>query len=138
MNEILATMMSWAILLTGYPAPAALPEMAMVPHSYLDKAACYGHKCKVLGWFPPGRTIYLDARLDPQASLYASSVLLHELVHYLQQESGKYGKPSCEAAMEMEREAYAVQREYFVRYGVYQPLGFSMHAVGCERAVHQD
>ena len=135
MDELLATMLSWAITLSGYPAPAQPPTLAMVSHAYLEQAACEGRRCKVLGWFPPGHTVYLDDRLNPQDSLYASGVLVHELVHYLQQESGRFGKPySCEAAVEMEREAYAAQREFFVRYGVYQPIGASMHAVGCARA----
>lgn len=33
----------------------------------------------------------------------------------------------------MEREAYGVQREFLLRYGVYQPVGMSMHHAGCER-----
>ena len=30
--------------------------------------------------------------------------------------------------------AYGVQREYLLRYGVYQPVGVSMHNVGCQEA----
>jgi hypothetical protein len=37
----------------------------------------------------------------------------------------------------MEREAYGVQQAYLVRYGVYRPIGISMHNVGCTLAAKQ-
>lgn len=139
MNDLYAAIMSWAVTLSGYVTPADMPDVTMVPHATLVEKACAGRECKVLGWFPPGRVIYLDDRLKPGDDLYASSVLLHEMVHYLQQESRKYGTPySCDSLITMEREAYAVQREYFVRYGVYRPIGSSMHSVGCALAANQE
>lgn len=138
MDELMGILMSWAVLLSGYTAPAQSPQLVRVPASYLSAAACHGRPCKVMGWFPPGQQIYLDERLDPRASVYASSVLVHEMVHYLQQESGKFGTPhSCESTIAMEREAYAAQREFLLRYGVYQPVGASMHHVGCELAAQE-
>jgi hypothetical protein len=139
MNELYAIMMSWAMALTGYPAPSSPAEVVMVSHGHLVENACSGSECKVLGWFPPGSKIFLDNRLNPHESLYASSVLVHEMVHYLQQESGRWGKPhGCAALVDMEREAYAIQRKYLTRYGVYQPVGASMHAVGCELAAQHE
>jgi hypothetical protein len=132
MNELFAILMSWAATLSGYPRPVTLPEVVVVPHSYLVAEACGGHECKVLGWYPPGQKIFLDDRLDPVNSLYASSIVVHEMVHYLQQQSGHYEEgPTCSSAIERERQAYAVQREFLVRSGEYLPVGASMHAVGC-------
>lgn len=31
----------------------------------------------------------------------------------------------------MEREAYGVQQRFLVAYGVYRPVGSSLHRVGC-------
>lgn len=133
MNELYAVLMSWAVTLSGYGAPATQAEVVAVPASYLVQHACGGQPCKVLGWFPPGNTMYLDERLDPRNDLFAASVLVHEMVHYLQYESGRYAKDrSCEEVIRLEREAYAVQREFLLRYGVYRPVGASMHHVGCE------
>jgi hypothetical protein len=133
MNEIYAIMMSWAVTFTGYPIPETHPDIAAVSHSYLVEQACGGRECKVMGWFLPGNTIYLDKRLNPKSSLYASAILLHEMVHYVQQQSGKLNaRFSCETAIALEREAYAAQQEYLTRYGVYQPVGVSMHRSGCE------
>lgn len=132
MDDLYAIFMSWAVTLSGYPAPAQLPEVVAVPHSYLVKAACNGRECKVMGWFPPGQRIYLDERLRPRDDLLASSVVVHEMVHYLQQESRGGLAGSCADFIALEREAYQVQREFLHRYGVYQPVGVSMHHAGCE------
>jgi hypothetical protein len=88
----------------------------------------------VVGWFPPGEKIYLDERLDAKGDLFASSIVVHEMVHYLQHRSGKFGGVpySCKDSLAMEREAYQAQREYLLRYGVYYPVGISMNHVGCE------
>ena len=80
-------------------------------------------------------TIFLDERLDPQDSLYAASVVVHEMVHYLQYRArGEKGFIDCESTVQLEREAYQAQRDFLLRYGVYQPVGVSMHRVGCELA----
>lgn len=136
MDEIYVILMSWAVTLSGYTAPINKAEIMPVPHSYLVEHVCGGRECKAMGWYPAGNKIYLDERLNPSDNLYASSILLHEMVHFLQHESGKYRNGyTCSQAMEMEREAYGVQREYLLRYGVYQPAGVSMHLASCEVAI---
>jgi len=135
MDALYAVLMSWAVTLTGYPMSDHKPVIEMVSHSYLERVACEGRQCKVIGWFPPGETIYLDDRLDPEHDLLASSVVVHEMVHYLQHVSGGHLPPySCEESLAMEQEAYQAQRDYLLKYGVYQPIGISMHHVGCELA----
>ncbi|MGH8750432.1 MAG: hypothetical protein ACREUV_01855 [Burkholderiales bacterium] len=139
MNELYAILMSWAVTLSGYGVPASQPEVVMVPHSYLVQQACNGRECKVMGWFPTGHSIYLDRRLKPEHNIYASSIVVHEMVHYLQYQSARYKLPySCEDVIEMEREAYRIQSEFLVRYGVYQPVGVSMHHAGCETLAHSE
>jgi len=135
MNELYAILMSWAATLSGLPLPAQMPTIFQVPHSYLVEAACSGRECKVMGWFPPGNTIYLDSRLNPRDNLLASSIVVHEMVHYLQHQVVAKDLPfDCVSTIALERQAYGVQREYLLRYGVYQPVGVSMHNVGCEEA----
>lgn len=135
MHELYAILMSWAVTLSGLPPPNEMPEIVQVSHIYLVKTACSGHECKVMGWFPPGNTIYLDQRLNPQENLLASSIVVHEMVHYLQHQGTTRNQPfDCVSTISLERKAYAVQREYLLRYGVYQPVGVSMHNVGCSEA----
>jgi hypothetical protein len=67
----------------------------------------------MLGWFPKGPTIYLDSSLDPVNDLAARSVLLHELVHFVQQENEAYAMlPVCQGWNEREREALTAQFEF--------------------------
>lgn len=132
MEELLAIMMSWAVTLSGYPAPAHMPTVELVPHAVLVAQACGNQECKVLGWFPPGETIYLDDRLDLQNDLYADSILVHEMVHYLQhQKVAASFHQTCVTNIGAEREAYQAQREYLLRYGVFQPVGYGMSDSHC-------
>jgi hypothetical protein len=128
MNELYEALLSWAVVLTGYS-----PQVVVTSHAYLEQQACEGRRCKVMGWYPSGSVIYIDEALDVEKDLYASSVVVHEMVHYLQQASGRHAANySCEEAIEMEREAYAVQQAYLIRYGVYRPIGSSMHYSHCK------
>ena len=96
-------------LQSGYPLPEAAPQIDFLTHEELQSRACSGD-CAVLGWFPPGRTVYLDVRLDPLGNIAARGVLLHELVHYVQQESEAFAKePECDRWLRREREAFDIQ-----------------------------
>lgn len=142
MSDLYAALLSWAITLSGYPAPAEPPVVVAKPHAFFVDQACHGQECKVLGWYAGGRNVYIDETLDPQNNLFASSILVHEMVHYLQgvargDEALKGGvaftvQPSCKQSIQWEREAYSVQREYILRYGAYLPVGASMLHVHCE------
>lgn len=134
MNELYAVLLSWATTLSGYPAPDVPAEVVPVSHEVLVQRACGGRACKVLGWFPPGPRIYIDERLGPADDLVAASILVHEMVHYLQYRSGAFDGFDCAKSIELEREAYAIQREFLLRYGVYRPVGVNSHRVGCTLA----
>jgi hypothetical protein len=132
-DELHATLLSWAVTLSGLPAPLQAPQVRRMPHAFFVESACRGHECKVLGWFPPGETVYVDDRLDPRGDLMAASIVVHEMVHYLQYRAAAQGLDfSCAQSIAMERQAYGTQREFITRYGVYRPVGASMHQVGCE------
>ncbi len=133
LSDLHQALMSWAISLSGLPAPARQPRVLKMAHAFFVSNACGGRECKVWGWFPPGDTIYLDSRLDPQYNLLAASIVVHEMVHYLQFLAAPPDTEfSCAKAIELERQAYAVQQEFISRYGVYHPVGASMHQVGCD------
>jgi hypothetical protein len=133
LSELHQALLSWAVSLSGLPAPSQPPRVLQKPHAFFVSNACGGHECKVWGWFPPGDTIFLDNQLNAQDNLLAASVVVHEMVHYLQFRAARGGAEfSCARAIELERQAYGVQREFIARYGVYHPVGASMHQVGCE------
>ncbi|MCG8360893.1 MAG: hypothetical protein MI920_35490 [Kiloniellales bacterium] len=94
---------------SGYPVPAEPPRVEFLPHAELEQRACEA-PCSVLGWFPPGDTVFLDDRLDPLGNLAARGILLHELVHYVQQENEAFAnEPECERWLKREEEAFDVQ-----------------------------
>jgi hypothetical protein len=151
MSELYAVLLSWAVTLSGYPAPGQPPEVLARPHSFFVERACNGRECKVMGWYAGGRNVYIDERLDAEKDLLASSIVVHEMVHYLQavargDDTLKDGAafstaPSCEQIVRWEHEAYAAQREFILQYGRYLPVGASMLHVHCDKEhaqkVHQ-
>lgn len=101
--------------LTGYDVPAAPPDVVFLPQRELAERAC-GGPCKVFGWFPPGKVVYLAERLRPLDNVYTQSVLVHELVHYAQQESGVYaGRTTCRDWRLREEEAFDAQLRWVVQ-----------------------
>jgi hypothetical protein len=133
MNDLLQVLLSWAVVISGYPAPAQQPEVVRVPHAFMVEHACNARECRVLGWYAGGRAIYIDERLDPQNDLFHSSIVVHEMVHYLQHEAGVLTKVSdCKQALLFEREAYSVQSMYLTRYGMYRPVGAASVSATCQ------
>ena len=142
MSDLYATLLSWAVTLSGYPAPPEAPIVVAKPHAFFVENACNHRECKVLGWYSGGRNLYLDETLDPEESLFASSIVVHEMVHYLQAvargDASLAGgaafnvTPSCRQFVHWEFEAYAVQREYILRYGTVLPVGGAMRDAHCE------
>jgi hypothetical protein len=143
MADLYAALLSWAITLSGFPAPSEPPIVVPRPHAFFVEQACHGQECKVLGWYAGGSQVYIDETQDAESSLFASSIVVHEMVHYLQGvargDSLVHGAafnvaPSCAQSVHWEHQAYAVQREYILRYGAYLPVGLSMLHVHCEQA----
>ena len=76
--DLYAALLSWAVTLSGYPAPAVPPVVVTKPHAFFVAQACNGQPCKVLGWYAGGKNVYVDETLDPENSLFASSIVVHE------------------------------------------------------------
>ena len=105
--------------LSKYPLPDKLPTISFLSSADLSRLAC-NSRCLVLGHYPGGETIYLDEKLKPETNLFDRSVLLHELVHYLQYSSGqnaellKTTQEKCVLWYKREQEAYAIQDAFLV------------------------
>jgi hypothetical protein len=129
--ELCAVLLAWAIHLSDYDPIEGCPEFREVPHAWLEEHACNGRSCKVLGWYPgEGDVVYLDDRMDIENNLLHTSIALHEVVHWLQGEAGALLQ-DCETSIAAEREAYAIQRQYLVEYGRYQPVGSVLPMLRC-------
>ena len=94
---------------TGYAIPGIPPRIRTLPHGELEDRVC-GQPCGVIGFTTPQGEILLDDSLLVGIDPTATSILVHELTHFMQirNTSGAVAY-NCSAWREREREAYDVQ-----------------------------
>jgi hypothetical protein len=99
--------------LSTYPEPYHLPPVQLRPVTELQQMVCKG-PCQVRGFYLPRKGVFLNDALDVEHDVIARSVLLHELVHHLQEISGRYSSMTnqCDRWWVREREAYDIQNAY--------------------------
>ncbi len=94
---------------TGYAIPGDPPHVRMLPHAELAYRVC-GADCGVLGFTTPEGEVLLDDSLPVGVDPTATSILVHELTHFLQVRSSEGPLATdCASWREREREAYDVQ-----------------------------
>jgi hypothetical protein len=72
------------------------------------------------------------------AATWARGILLHELVHFLQQENGAFAeRPGCDAWSPREQEAYRIQYEWLWAHRAFAALRRSRPEVPMRRACDQ-
>ncbi len=129
--ELMPALVSALDQLSKYHRPVALPEIIRVPHERIEAMVCNA-KCGALATYRPGEGIYLDDRLKPETQLFDRSILLHELVHYVQDMSDEHGdmRP-CMRWYQREQEAYAIQKIFLFMTGSPTRVGYSAHKSTC-------
>jgi hypothetical protein len=130
--ELMPALVSALDQLSKYHRPVALPEVIRVPHERIEAMVCKA-KCGALAAYRPGEGIYLDERLNPETQLFDRSILLHELVHYLQDMSDALGgmRP-CERWYQREQEAYAIQKIFLFMTASPTRVGYSAQKSTCD------
>lgn len=130
--ELMPALVSALDQLSKYHRPVALPEVIRVPHERIEAMVCNA-KCAALAAYRPGEGIYLDERLKPETELFDRSILLHELVHYVQDLSDEHGdmRP-CQRWYQREQEAYAIQKIFLFMTGSPTRVGYSAHKSTCD------
>jgi Zn-dependent peptidase ImmA (M78 family) len=116
-QEVIAALLSWAIQLGGFAKPDHLPAVVYKPHVWLVAEACNNRPCNVLAWYRNEGVIYVDERLMDNETSFVASLIVHELVHFLQDQTGQYSSQSCNDTIARQREAYAVQNAYLAAVG---------------------
>jgi hypothetical protein len=110
--EVIASLFLIVSELSGYAGPREMPPLHMLSVSEMQEQLCKG-ACGVRAFYLDGKGIYLRDDLDFVNDLKARSILLHELVHHVQQESGKFDALTpCEKWFAREEEAYRIQNAY--------------------------
>jgi hypothetical protein len=114
-TELIAVLLSWAASLSGYTYPETAPPVEYRGPDFFVEQACRGAEdCRVAAWYDAG-TIYLREDLSDLEDPVVRSVVVHELVHYLQDLSGRFPVDDCESDLKREQEAYSIQRTYLNR-----------------------
>lgn len=97
---------------TGYAVPGDQPRIVSLPHAALEERVC-GRPCRVMAFTWPNGTIIIDDALRIGGDAMATSILVHELTHFLQMRSVTHPLPTgCAAWTEREREAFEVQARW--------------------------
>jgi hypothetical protein len=110
------------------------PRIVEIEPAVLQQKAC-GGSCKVIAWYGPDATIYLDRRMDPENNIMARSILLHELVHHVQFKLARHMAAGCDQWLMRERQAYEVQARWLFEYGVdARPLYMQARTLMCSPA----
>ena len=104
--------------ISGYPIPAAVPEVHVLSLQQLQARVC-SYACPVRAFYLKGEGVFIEQSLDFHADAKARAILLHELVHHVQILSARFDSLSeCEAWYAREHEAYQIQNEYLRAEGV--------------------
>ncbi|MBI3527471.1 MAG: hypothetical protein HY067_05820 [Betaproteobacteria bacterium] len=130
--ELMPALVSALYQISKYHRLVATPEVIRVPHERIEAIVCNA-KCAALAVYRPGEGIYLDEQLKPETNLFDRSVLLHELVHYVQDMSDEHGdmRP-CMRWYQREQEAYAIQKIFLFMTGSPTRVGYSAHKSTCD------
>lgn len=123
MKEWVLYIMTWASRLSGYPMPDAMPQVQLEPESWFSHRVCRDHiPCPVYGLYEDHDVVYLRSDLTDSAK---DHIAVHEFVHYLQHQSGRFDLRSCLDTDKREQEAFRVQSLFisqvqggFERFGI--------------------
>jgi len=97
---------------TGYAIPGDPPRITPVPHDEVAQRVC-GGPCQVFGFTLPDGEIIIDDALAIGSDPVATSILVHELTHFLQMKSiAHLRQVTCRIWNDREREAFEVQTRW--------------------------
>ena len=138
-GDIIIVLMAWAVAITGYEFPEVLPQIVYANHSHFVEKLCGGvdtekDPCVVRAYYndDDNAKIYLNTKyweINRPWTPYQTGIIVHEMVHYLQDLSGKYENFSewsddkyCDARKERQIEAYRTQDIYMLTVFTYRRL----------------
>lgn len=110
--KLVATLLTAISGYTGYAIPGDPPHITTLSHDALAQRVC-GRPCQVFGFTWPDGEIVIDQGLRIGTDPVATSILVHELTHFLQFKSVAHPEPvDCRTWNDREREAFSVQTRW--------------------------
>jgi hypothetical protein len=117
MPELVDSLLDTIARMSNYRKPDFTPRVSKVSRAEIERTVCNG-PCPVKAWHLPEAGIFIDDSLTPETDLVHRSILLHELVHFLQDVNGEgAGLDECGRWLQREREAYWLQNQYLALIG---------------------
>jgi hypothetical protein len=119
--------------LIRYPKTKTTPEIHWIPQREVARQVCK-KECPVRAGFVAGQGIFLSDSLNPIDDAFDRSILVHELVHHLQEQSHSYDHETpCRRWHAREMEAYAVQNAYLMHIGSNRHVGGGLSIAVCRQ-----
>jgi len=132
MEQLVPALLGAIDKLSKYPRPETMPEVRRVARERIAELACV-RPCGVRAIYHPGEGIFMDERMQPETNLFDRSVLLHELVHYVQDLANERGEMEpCKRWYFREFEAYAIQKRFLMLVGSPVRVGYSGRTSPCD------
>lgn len=132
LNGLAKTLLLEIEHLSRYWASKQLPPIAIVSQDEINRIVCK-KPCAVRAAYLPERGVLLADTLDPLNEALDRSILVHELVHFLQEINNRYSELSpCKRWFQREHEAYAVQNQYLYRINANRHVGGMLEPSMCE------
>lgn len=89
----------------------ASPQILQVTQKELAAKLC-NRPCPVHAYFEPGKGIWLADQVNVSQDLNARSILVHEIVHFIQWQKSGRGPTGCDEWRDRERQAFIIQHRW--------------------------
>ncbi len=88
LNELILSLILWITSHTNYPEPQKQININYIELELLQDMAC-GRPCEIMAYTPKNEKykIYLIKTMDPLNDVCHQGILLHEIIHVLQEEN---------------------------------------------------
>ena len=117
MPQLVDSLLDAITQLSSFRKPATIPHVTRVSREEIERTICDG-PCMVKAWYLPDEGVFFDETLRPETNLIHRSILLHELVHFVQEENGEAANlDPCRRWVQREQQAYELQAQYLAVIG---------------------
>ena len=119
LNELIVALLLWITTNTEYKEPKKFPYVEFIEQRELSQLACK-RDCEILALTPetPKYTIYLSKDLSPMDDICHRGILLHELIHILQDDQNIFTNYESKTKKHLrEMDALVNHNIYLSQYG---------------------
>ncbi len=121
--------------ISGYAIPTERPNVHVVSAAQIQQRVC-AKPCRARAFYTPDEGIFIDAALNLKGDFYDRSILVHELVHFMQHSSGRFSgeAPGCARYAAEESDAYDIQNKFLAQTDDPRRFAFLAPPGACDAA----